>query len=1004
MVRIGATEDGGEPFEAELVLDVSEDGKDASLRVDAGLFSAEDAARLGEQIETLLAATGREPALPVARAPILPDAERRRLIDEWNATTAAYPSDSTVHALFEAQARATPEATAVVAGAKRLTFRELDAQADAWAGALRAAGVGRDSIVGLRVGRSPELAVGMLAVLKAGGAYLPLDLSLPAARTGFMLEDARVDVLLTTSALRDEVRAAERVVLLLDGPPPRVEPPSPSHVPADPGSLAYVIYTSGSTGTPKGVLVHHRGVVNYLWWAVGFYGATGGSGSPVHSPIAFDLTVTSLIAPLVAGRPVHLLEEHLGVDALAGALREGRDLTLVKLTPSHLDLLRHQLTPDEAAGRTRAFVIGGENLQGAGLTFWQRHAPRTRLINEYGPTETVVGCCIYEVPNGLTIPGSVPIGRPIANTRLYVLDPGMELLPIGVAGELFIGGDGVARGYLNRPELTAERFVPDPFAGGDARLYRTGDRVRYLPDGNLEFLGRLDGQVKVRGYRIELGEVESALASHPDVAEAAATVWRDPVSGPRLVAYITLRHGQWPSADELRDWCGRSLPDYMVPASFEQLARLPLTPNGKVDRSALPAPTVRTRTLVPPRTGLERELCAIWSEVLGVDVGVTDDFFELGGHSLLAVQMIARVRQATGHAPPLPVLLTRPTVEHVAAAIEGGPSRDDDPLLLRVRDGAAAAPFFFMHGDFGGSGFYVRTLARHLEPGQPMYSVRPYRPGGPVSIEEMAAANVELIRSVQPRGPYLLGGNCNGGAVAYEMARLLRRSGEEVPLLVLVNTAHRNAHLEPVRRLADAVGRLRRHDREWQRAFFLRLRESVLRTMESRPYGPGPRGRLHHALWWARTAAATTWRVGRRLATARLARHLGRAVPADEPPPQVIRDDFGMTISDTDEVRRARYRYIDAAMREYLARPSDLDVTLLWWGLSGSFAAEPMLHGEDITRGWESLCRSVEVTVLEDGPDLTPDQRIEILGKAIGNYVRRARERMRIAPPGQAPS
>jgi amino acid adenylation domain-containing protein len=818
-----------------------------------------------------------------------------------------------------------------------------------------------------------------------------------------MLEDAGVDVLLTTSALRHEVRTAGRVVHLLDGPPPRVEAAASSRAPADPDSLAYVIYTSGSTGTPKGVLVHHRGVVNYLWWAVGYYGATGGSGSPVHSPIAFDLTVTSLLAPLIGGRRVHLLEEQLGVEALAGALRNGTDFTLVKLTPSHLDLLRHQLTRDEVAGRARAFVIGGESLQGAGLTYWQRHAPGTRLINEYGPTETVVGCCIYEVPEGLTIPGAVPIGRPIANTQLYVLDPDMELLPAGVAGELYIGGDGVARGYLNRPELTAERFVPDPFAGGDARLYRTGDRVRCLADGNLEFLGRLDGQIKIRGYRIELGEIESVLASHPEVAEAAAAVWRDPVSGPRVIGYVTLRNGRMPEADELRDWCGRFLPEYMVPASFERIARLPLTANGKVNRSALPAPAVRTRERVAPRTALERELCAIWSDVLGVEVGVTDNFFELGGHSLLAVQMIARVRQATGNAPPLPVLLTRPTVEHVAAALAGrGPAGDDDPLMLRVQGGDLPVPFFFMHGDFAGSGFYVQTIARHLAPGQPMYALRPQRPGGPVSIEEMAAANVELIRSVQPRGPYMLGGNCNGGAVAYEMARLLRLAGEEVSLLALVNTAHRNAHLEPVRHVADAVGRLKRFDWEQQRAFFLRLRESVLRTMESRPYASHRAGRVRRALWWGGTAAATTWRVVRRLATARLARHLGRGAPGDEPPPEVIRDDLGMTISNTDEVRRARYRYIDAAMREYLARPSDLDVTLIWWGLEGSVAAEPMLHGEDMTRGWEALCRSVEVAVLEDGPDLTPDQRIEILGQAIGGHVQLARARIGNAPAGQA--
>ncbi|HEU4828476.1 MAG TPA: thioesterase domain-containing protein, partial [Gemmatimonadales bacterium] len=610
----------------------------------------------------------------------------------------------------------------------------------------------------------------------------------------------------------------------------------------------------------------------------------------------------------------------------------------------------------------------------------------------------VVGCCVYEVPSGAPIPGSVPIGRPIANTRLYVLDPEMQLLPVGIAGELYIGGDGVARGYLNRPELTAERFVPDPFEN-DGRLYRTGDRVRYLPDGNLEFLGRLDSQVKIRGYRIELGEIESALASHPAVAEAAAAVWRDPVAGPRLVGYVTLRGRASPEAEDLRQWCSRVLPEYMVPATVEKLARLPLTGNGKVDRAGLPAPTIRNRPLVEPRTDLERRLCSIWAEVLGVPVGVTDNFFELGGHSLLAVQMIARVRKATGNAPPLSVLLTRPTVEHVAAALETrtDSAGDDDPLLLRVADGELPVPYFFMHGDFGGSGFYVQTIARHLEPGQAMYALRPYRPDGPESIEEMAAANAELIRSIQPHGPYMLGGNCNGGAVAYEVARLLRSAGEEVSLLTLVNTAHRNAHLEPVRKVADAIARVRKFDRDWRRAFYLRLRESVLRTLETQPYGDIALPKARRTVWWLGIAAATTWRVARRLVAVRLARVLGRVAPPEEPPPQPIRDDLGMTISDSDEERRAKFRYIDAAMREYLARPSDLDVTLVWWGQAGSFQADPALHGDDVTRGWSALCRSVDVAVLEDGPHVTPDQRLEILGEALAGYVRRARPRAELA-------
>ncbi len=995
LVRIDPTAAPPADASAELILDIGSGSDAAALHADEGVFSVEDSRRMARQLETLIAAVFRDPSIPLGAAPIVPDAERRLLLSEWNATARPYPHEATIHGLFEERARSAPDAIAVISPGAELTFAELNARADGWAGVLRSHGIGRDSIVGLRIARTPEVVIGMLAILKAGGAYLPLDRSLPPARSQFMLDDAAVDVVLTTRELRDELEHGDRKFLCLD------EPPEPRATRADVGrnadaeSLAYVIYTSGSTGTPKGVLVHHRGVVNYLSWAIAYYAAVEGTGSPVHSPIAFDLTVTSLLAPLLGGRPVHLLDERLGVDALAGALRERHDFTLVKLTPSHLELLRHQLDASEVAGRARAFVIGGENLQGPGLAYWQRHAPGTRLINEYGPTETVVGCCIYEVPPDTAIAGSVPIGRPIANTRLYVLDPEMELLPIGIAGELYIGGDGVARGYLNRPDLTSERFVPDPFAG-HGRLYRTGDRVRYLPDGNLEFLGRLDGQVKVRGYRIELGEIESTLASHPAVAEAAASVWHDPVTGPHLAGYITTLHGTVvPAADELRAWCARTLPEYMVPTTIQRIPTLPLTGNGKVDRRALPVPDIRSADRVAPRTDLERRLAAIWSEVLGRPVGVTDNFFELGGHSLLAVRMISRVREETGHAPPLSVLLTRPTIEHVAAALEGAEPSEADPMIVCVADGTAEPPFFFLHGDFASGGFYVQTIARHFDADEPLYSIRPPHPGGPASIEGMAALTLDLIRAVQSSGPYLLGGNCNGGAVAVEVARLLRLAGEEVRLLALVNTAHRNAHLAPVKRIATFVARGMRLDAERERSMYLRLRESVLRTMERQRAGSLVRPGIGRALAWARIGAATVVRVAGRMAASAIGNALGRPMGASEPHAKPVRDDLGMPLDESDEERLARYRYIDRAMRDYVARPIDVPVTLIWWERSGAFDADPELHADDLTRGFASLSPSVRVIVLEGEHDMVPGRDIDALGRAIASCIRAARTDLR---------
>ncbi len=463
-------------------------------------------------------------------------------------------------------------------------------------------------------------------------------------------------------------------------------------------NLAYVIYTSGSTGNPKGTMIPHRGLVNYLSWCTRAYAVAGGRGAPVHSPIGFDLTITSLFGPLLAGQRVLLLPEEQGIEALAMALRANDDLSLVKLTPSHLEILGQQLPADQLAGRVRALVIGGEALRGEHLDFWRANAPGTRLINEYGPTETVVGCCVYDVPAEAPLAGAIPIGRPIANTQLYILDANMQPVPTGIAGELYIGGDGLARGYLNRPDLTAERFVPNPFTenkeqrtqnkeartenqellspavsgqwsvvGG--RLYRTGDLCCHRPDGLLEYLGRIDGQVKLRGYRIELGEVEAALRQHGAVRDCVAAVREDVPGIKRLVAYVVCQlsvvsgqlqpttDNRQPTTDngqltlDLRQFLRDRLPDYMIPVAFVLLEALPLTANGKVDRRALPAPDAARpdldATFVAPRTPEEAALAAIWAQVLRRErVGVHDNFFALGGDSILAIQVISKARQA----------------------------------------------------------------------------------------------------------------------------------------------------------------------------------------------------------------------------------------------------------------------------------------------------------------------------------------------------------------------
>jgi amino acid adenylation domain-containing protein len=644
----------------------------------------------------------------------------------------------------------TPEAPALACEGRTLSYRELNTRANRLAHHLRGLGVGPDVRVGVCLDRSPELVVGLLGVLKAGAAYVPLDPMYPRARLEFMLADSRVPVLLIRERLLGRLPAHSALVLCLDrdwdaiARQPDAAPPDD----ASPEDLAYVIYTSGSTGRPKGAMITHGGLTNYLLWAAHAYDVAGGRGAPVHSSIAFDLTVTSLFAPLIVGRRVDLLGEDLGVEQLAEALRRAEDYSLVKITPAHLQLLGRQLTPPEAAGRTRAFIIGGEQLTAEHIAFWRASAAETLLVNEYGPTETVVGCCVYRVPAGQAGAGVIPIGRPIANTRLYVLDDALQPVPIGVAGELYIGGAGVARGYLDRPALTAERFVPDPFAEEPGRrLYKSGDRARWRPDGQLEYLGRADDQVKIRGHRVELGEIEAAVAGHPAV-RAAAVVARDDATGDRrLVAYLEAEPARpAPTVPELRRFLGESLPEPMIPSAFVVLEALPLSPNGKVDRAALPAPEADRPELgtqyIAPRTPAEEVVAGIWAAVLGLGrVGVHDNFFDLGGHSLLATQVVSRLRDAWATELPLRALFEAPTVAGLGARIEaerqGGRGRRTPPLVPVPRH--ERLPLSLTQQAL----WYLDQLA----PGQPTFNVTAaLRVAGPLDVEALERGVNEVVR------------------------------------------------------------------------------------------------------------------------------------------------------------------------------------------------------------------------------------------------------------------
>ncbi len=807
---------GTSKFDLSLTLVPGAAGTQASVEYSTDLFDAATMTRLLGHFRTLLEGVVADPAQRISDLPLLTEAERHRLLVAWNDTRSDYPREACVHHLIEAQVERTPDAVAVTCQAARLTYRELNGRANRVAHALRCLGVKPEVLVGVCVERSPEMVVALLGILKAGGAYVPIDPSYPPERLAFMLADARAPVLLTQRRLASRVAGHEAQVIYLDEAENILDPEgNPIDSDVRPDNLAYVIYTSGSTGKPKGAMITHRGLVNYLMWCATAYAVAAGEGAPVHSSISFDLTVTGLFGPLLVGRRVDLLPEHLGIEALCAALRTGRNYSLVKITPTHLDLLGRQFPASQAGGRTRAFIIGGENLLAETLAFWQAAAPDTVLVNEYGPTETVVGCCVYQVPPGKHSAGAIPIGRPIANTQLYVLDRHRQPVPIGVPGELYIGGDGVARGYLSRPELTAERFVPNPFsAEPGARLYRTGDRVRYLPDGNLEFLGRFDDQVKLRGFRIELGEVEVVLAQLRRVREAAVVVREDSPGEKRLVAYLVPAEEGAPSGTELRHFLRQKLPDYMVPAAFVVLEALPLTPNGKVDPRALPPPdgllVERDGVRLAPRDPLEVQLTQIWENVLGIrPIGVRDSFFDVGGHSLLAVRLLAAIAKHTGKELPLATLFRAPTIEGLAGILRQEGWSAPWTALVPLQPGGSRPPLFCVHQHHGHT-YWAQPLAQHLGPDQPVFGLAPRGLDGREApwtrIEEMAGHYVREIRALQPAGPYHLAGYCFGGTVAFEIAHQLLAEGQAVDLLALIEASWREPGSPPRR----ALQRLRR--------------------------------------------------------------------------------------------------------------------------------------------------------------------------------------------------
>ncbi|AFZ04852.1 amino acid adenylation domain protein [Oscillatoria nigro-viridis PCC 7112] len=807
-------------FDLTLFLKPTSEGLEGSWSYSTDLFNAETIERMNEHFQILLAGIVAHPELPISALPLLPDKEKNLLLVEWNQTQTDESQDRCLHDLVTQQSEATPEKIAVSCEGQTLTYQELHQRSNQLAHYLQKKGVKPDDLVGICVERSLEMLVGLLGVLKAGGAYVPIDPNYPPDRVEYMIENSKAKLLLTQQQLVKNLpttAAKEALVICLDADWSLIAQESEETPIANvtPENMAYVIYTSGSTGKPKGVQVLHRGAVNFLNSMRQQPGICEADILLSVTTLSFDIAVLELYLPLTVGAQVVILSREAAMDGrklLKTIAQSG--ITILQATPATWRLLLESGWEGQSPMK---MLSGGEAIPKELAA--QLLTKGTELWNMYGPTETTVWSTVYQIKDAQQ---RILIGKPIANTDIYILDPLLQPVPVGVAGELHIGGAGLARGYLQRDDLTTERFIPNPFRETE-RIYKTGDLARYLPDGNIECLGRLDFQVKIRGFRIELGEIESVLVKHPHVQQAVVIVREDFPGDKRLVGYIVAVNNQNPTIQELRSLLKEYVPEYMVPSIFVFLEALPLTPNGKVDRKALPAPqqsaqppiTPATPTpLYPPATttqatpeqprkfaspqdDLEVQLIKIWEKVLHTSpISTTDNFFELGGHSLLAISLLREIEETYKQELSLAILFQSPTIKQLANTLREQGCLSSSQALVTIQQGSSKLPVFFIYGIF-----LYYDLSRHLGEDLTCYGVylneevsmfqrkELDKPPMQVSIADMATRYLKEIQTHQPTGPYLLAGESLGGLVAFEMAHQLHLQGEEVALLCLLDSA-----------------------------------------------------------------------------------------------------------------------------------------------------------------------------------------------------------------------
>ncbi|NEQ52885.1 MAG: amino acid adenylation domain-containing protein, partial [Leptolyngbya sp. SIO3F4] len=800
-------------FDLTLSMRETAAGLIGAFEYNCDLFKVDTIHRLVGHFQTLLREIVDGPNTSITTLPILTETEQHQLLVEWNSTQTDYPQDKCIHHLFEEQVERTPEAIAIVFEDQQLTYQELNVRANQLALHLQTLGVKPGSLVGIGLNRSLEMVIGLLATLKTGAAYVPLDVNFPSDRLAFMVEDSDLSVLITTHEAASHftsVKSSLENVCYLDTDFATFNPNQVDNLPSvsTANDLAYVIYTSGSTGKPKGVEICHGSVINFLQTMAKQPGLTAQDVLLSVTTLSFDIAVLELLLPLSVGARVIVVSSDVASDGTRlQAILKQSGITMMQATPATWQML---LASGWDGTPGLKMLCGGEPLpQSLAHKLLERGGS---LWNLYGPTEATVWATVSQIKKD----ASITIGTPIDNTQVYLLNEQLNPVPVGVPGELHIGGAGLARGYLNRPELTNQRFIPNPFDQGKTRLYKTGDLARYLANGTIECLGRLDHQVKIRGFRMELGEIEAALTQHPDIKQTIVIAKEDPAGDKHLVAYSVTTSAEIAlTPQEQRKFLQQKLPYYMVPSIFMVLDTFPLTPNGKINRRALPAPNFSQRSLenefVAPSTPIEEQLCQIWCSVLRQDrIGIHDNFFDLGGHSLLAVQAATAITQIVGQPCAVIDFFQSPTIQQLAERLQNHQTeRPLHPCVFPIQTiSTSGYPLFCIHVLGRNLSFY-RPLAKCMKQ-HTLYGLASELSGEPNAphpqdIRGLATYYVKAIKMIQPEGPYHLIGISFGGFIAYEIAQRLVAQGDEIRLMGLLDT------YSPIKSRKYLMQRLARH-------------------------------------------------------------------------------------------------------------------------------------------------------------------------------------------------